>query len=140
MLYDEIKFCRISRTIVASNRVSCRVIMSFPLKHKILGALFSNNGYLKLFTVKMYIFLFKETWNLFFRLKNYAIVKRNINGMEVYWWRNFKNCNVSLLYLRTLHKLHKKRRPTYTLGHCTRYTKMQTKIKYSIPKPICSNV
>ena len=46
MFYDEIKFYRISRAIVASNRVSCRVIMSFPFKHKTLDAFFPNTGYL----------------------------------------------------------------------------------------------
>ena len=46
MFYDEIKFYRISRAIVASNGVSCRVIMSFPFKHKILDAFFPNTGYL----------------------------------------------------------------------------------------------
>ena len=46
MFYDEIKSYRISRAIVASNRVSCRVIMLFPFKDKTLDAFFPNTGYL----------------------------------------------------------------------------------------------
>ena len=53
--------------------------------------------------------------------------------MEIYYEEILRITMLSLLYLRTLHKLHKKRRPTYTLGHCTRYTKNadQNKIQYT---------
>ena len=73
IFYDEIKFYRVSRAIVASNRVSRRVIMSFPFKHKTLDAFFPNTAYFWLFTVKMYVFFVQKNMESFLQTTKLCI-------------------------------------------------------------------